>query len=387
MRKLSSYSLAIVLAAALVMMMPPAAEAGTLRNIDMEGVAQVNSNWTLTDGGITYNIVRGGVAQRKPLKDSANAFAGTYGLTFQIDSAGTSTQSQRTEYKLASSSSLFPRYTSRFIGFAIKVPSNFPIPSNWTTVAQVYDAGGCSPPMGFKLINKSGQLGYQVRVRNDDKNRCNGLGSYYAVQSRTMPRGSWQRFVFEVRLAPEGGGIVKVWHNGQVVGQYSGKVGLSSGRTYGEAKFGLYRGPQSNSMRVSFDNVKFGTTYASADPGTGNPPGGGVANADFVSQSIPGSLRVGEQRRVYITMRNNGTKTWTRTGFQQGSQNPQDNWIWGLNRIALTRDVRPNEEYTFAFNIIAPLEPGAYNFQRRMVELGVAWFGDYTPNRVITVNP
>jgi hypothetical protein len=90
---------------------------------------------------------------------------------------------------------------------------------------------------------------------------------------------------------------------------------------------------------------------------------------------------------VWVTMRNTGTTTWTSDSYRLGSQNPQDNWTWGLNRVYLPAGttVPPGHDYTFYFTVTAPSYPGYYNFQWRMVQDGVEWFGDYTPNVVVEV--
>ncbi len=114
-----------------------------------------------------------------------------------------------------------------------------------------------------------------------------------------------------------------------------------------------------------------------------------IDNAQFVSQNVPTTLQTGEQQQVSITMKNAGTTTWTRAGgYKLGSQNPQDNTLWtGSSRILLPPgvSVEPGQNYTFIFSITAPSTPGTYGFQWRMVQEGVHWFGDYTPNVGITV--
>jgi len=109
----------------------------------------------------------------------------------------------------------------------------------------------------------------------------------------------------------------------------------------------------------------------------------------FVSQSVPTTLQRGEKRSVAITMKNSGTTTWTQAGeYKLGTQNPQDNILWtGSTRIYLspTEAIKPGESKTFTFDITAPNTPGAYNFQWRMVQDGVEWFGANTLNAKITV--
>jgi len=113
-------------------------------------------------------------------------------------------------------------------------------------------------------------------------------------------------------------------------------------------------------------------------------------NARFVSQQVPRNVLPGQTFQVSITMKNTGTTTWSPSAnYRLGSQSPQDNTTWGRNRVDLTSDVPPGAEYTFIFDAQAPSTEGTYNFQWRMVQDGVEWFGDYTDLvkiRVDTVN-
>ncbi len=112
--------------------------------------------------------------------------------------------------------------------------------------------------------------------------------------------------------------------------------------------------------------------------------------AVFVSQLVPASMVAGRKYQVSVRMRNAGAKTWTPTGGQYhalGSQSPQDNKIWGLNRIKVPTSVPPGGEITFSFEVTAPSSPGTYDFQWRMVHEFVEWFGDYTPKTKVSVTP
>ncbi|MFH1148329.1 MAG: NBR1-Ig-like domain-containing protein, partial [Pseudomonadota bacterium] len=112
-------------------------------------------------------------------------------------------------------------------------------------------------------------------------------------------------------------------------------------------------------------------------------------DARFISQSVPSGLSAGETATVSVTMKNNGTNTWTPgAGYKLGTQNPQDNTVWGFGTrvdLAEGESIDPGQEKTFTFEIRAPSNPGTYNFQMRMVQEGVAWFGDCSTNMAITV--
>jgi len=106
----------------------------------------------------------------------------------------------------------------------------------------------------------------------------------------------------------------------------------------------------------------------------------------FVSHTIPMQMAPSQSYNVSVTMRNTGTATWnTAQYYRLGSQNPQDNQTWGLNRVSLPNSVTSGLDVTFNFTVTAPSTPGVYNCQWRMVQDGVAWFGAYTPNVAVAV--
>lgn len=108
-------------------------------------------------------------------------------------------------------------------------------------------------------------------------------------------------------------------------------------------------------------------------------------NAEYVTQSVPLTMYAGESYNVSVTMRNTGNTTWPAGSvFKLGSQNPQDNMYWGLNRVPLTQPVAPGGQVTFNFTVSAP-GTGKWNFQWRMVQEGVEWFGAQTEIRQVTV--
>jgi hypothetical protein len=101
---------------------------------------------------------------------------------------------------------------------------------------------------------------------------------------------------------------------------------------------------------------------------------------------VPNALTPNEQRDVTIVMRNTGTLPWIiGEGYRLGSQNPQDNVIWGLNRIDIPASVGRFAEVEFEFTITAPAAPGNYNLQWQMLQEGVEWFGEATDNIPINV--
>ena len=114
--------------------------------------------------------------------------------------------------------------------------------------------------------------------------------------------------------------------------------------------------------------------------------------AVFVSQSVPATMTAGQTYTLSVTMRNRGSTTWTAAGnYRLGSQDPQDNHIWNGGRVGLSSAeyVEPIDQdtKTFTFTVMAPATPGVYDFQWRMLQEYVEWFGEYTPDVRVNVTP
>jgi hypothetical protein len=138
---------------------------------------------------------------------------------------------------------------------------------------------------------------------------------------------------------------------------------------------------KTNHRPSGVNGTPFGSACGNRPPSTGFP-----RSASVVSQSVPTYMEAGASYLASITLRNTGDNTWTDADlYRLGSQNPHDNWHWGTNRVAVPRSVEPGEEVTFDFYVTAPYSPGYYNFQWRMVQDGVEWFGDSTPNVQVQV--
>jgi len=121
------------------------------------------------------------------------------------------------------------------------------------------------------------------------------------------------------------------------------------------------------------------------------PPPDGADDAAFVDQEVPTTMVAGQTYSVRVTMRNTGSSTWTAADpnpHRLGSQNPQDNMTWGMNRVPMEAGatVTPGQTKAFSWNVTAPSTPGTYDFQWQMRQSGVGWFGDRTTNVSVTVH-
>ncbi|HEX6903577.1 MAG TPA: S8 family serine peptidase [Thermoanaerobaculia bacterium] len=116
-------------------------------------------------------------------------------------------------------------------------------------------------------------------------------------------------------------------------------------------------------------------------------------DALVLAQSVPATMVAGRTYPVSVTLKNVGTEAWNPIGpqcnaYRLGSANPYSNGTWvPATRVELPAPVAPGGQVTLSFTVTAPSIPGTYNFQWQMVQECVQWFGDFTPNVVVTVQP
>jgi hypothetical protein len=111
-------------------------------------------------------------------------------------------------------------------------------------------------------------------------------------------------------------------------------------------------------------------------------------SSQFVSQQVPATIHAGESVPVEVVFKNTGPKPWpVGVGIRIGSESPQDNSQWGMQRVDLPEETQVGQTATFRFNIVGPQEPGKRTFQWRMVHDGVQWIGEMSTVQVIDVVP
>ncbi len=107
-------------------------------------------------------------------------------------------------------------------------------------------------------------------------------------------------------------------------------------------------------------------------------------SAEYVSDTIPSTIPRGRTVNVSITFRNRGVAWSELHQFRLGAVGDSD--PFAATRHFINGTVMPGGFYTFTFTMTAPLTPGDYVTDWRMVRDGVTWFGD-TLTKVVTVTP
>jgi hypothetical protein len=132
-----------------------------------------------------------------------------------------------------------------------------------------------------------------------------------------------------------------------------------------------------------------------------------VHNATFVADDLPMTVSPGETRMIMVQVKNLGALDWSEAGKVRLGAGPGCPSSAGRNQLPLVAgaaggyehavtdarlfldgnaDVANGATATFSFSITAPADPGTYTVALRMVQDGVAWFGD-SFTRALTVVP
>jgi len=88
-----------------------------------------------------------------------------------------------------------------------------------------------------------------------------------------------------------------------------------------------------------------------------------TTGAEFVSQQVPTIVPAGGSIRVSETFKNTGLVTWLPTDGYVLGPTPASDATWGVKSVPLPAAVAPGGGVAFAFDVVAPAAPGAYNFQ------------------------
>ncbi len=102
------------------------------------------------------------------------------------------------------------------------------------------------------------------------------------------------------------------------------------------------------------------------------------ADAHPVSEDLPSLLACGEERQVTVVMENTGSIPWSGAeGYRLGAVDDSDPFN-GEGRVAIPDEVvvPPGETWSFSVVLVAPLEPGSYISDWRMLQEHVQWFGE-----------
>ncbi len=108
--------------------------------------------------------------------------------------------------------------------------------------------------------------------------------------------------------------------------------------------------------------------------------------ASLVSETFPAVVAPGDVVPVTVTMRNDGTETWTTGGLYLLYSRNTPASLWSATAVTVPATTATNETVTFAFNVRVPTQTGSSSFQYQMLKGdGTGYFGDLV-NEPVTIS-
>jgi len=109
-----------------------------------------------------------------------------------------------------------------------------------------------------------------------------------------------------------------------------------------------------------------------------------IDSAELVSADLPTTMGTGTTFQASVTMKNTGSIPWTRAdGYKLGAVGDSDPFaphrVWLPSGVS----VAPGQSYTFTWTMTAPVTPGTYLTDWRMVHELVRWFGPVAASNVV----
>jgi len=89
-------------------------------------------------------------------------------------------------------------------------------------------------------------------------------------------------------------------------------------------------------------------------------------NGEFISQKVNTNMQAGKTYNVKVTFKNTGEKSWEKGEcwivYTDPRMNATTGNIWGIDSVAVKKNVKKGNRYEFKFKVTAPQEPGIYFF-------------------------
>ncbi len=109
-------------------------------------------------------------------------------------------------------------------------------------------------------------------------------------------------------------------------------------------------------------------------------------NAQVSLVSAPDTVNQGAPFTVRFHVENTGTEPFDPARYKLGFQHPQDNAMWGADRIFLPEVIPAHGALEFDAPLVCAV-PGKHQLSVQMLREGYAWFGNATPLKQIVVLP
>jgi hypothetical protein len=251
------------------------------RFIDLEN-ASLSSSKVLTDGGFTYPFIVKGT-YNNPSLTTSERFRGCNSIIYSMPptTASGSVTNDKSQHRIFSGAdpNALGLGEKKYFGMALKLDANMPQNTSSVQFFQIWQGTPMSPPLEMRLMpgGSSSTFKYEVRIRNNQTTANPSAGT--PIYSGTMVRGQWNTFVLMTVLRTindSQDGEIKLWQNGVQKIQWFGRCGYDNGIIYAgsantpnpnfDSFFGPYRPCQNVSLKMYFDEVRYGGSFSETSP-------------------------------------------------------------------------------------------------------------------------
>ena len=142
-----------------------------------------------------------------------------------------------------------------WLGFSVYIPHDFPKIDTRLIIAQLKQKCGkltnCSPVVAIRLYENKWKI-----TQSYDASEINTTFERRTVYQSpsAFSKGSWQRFVFHIKLTKSEEGFVHVWQNGKKIVKYQGRTAYFKAKDRFFFKLGLYRNHKQEPMSIYIDH-------------------------------------------------------------------------------------------------------------------------------------
>lgn len=252
--------------------------ANNLVYVDVEDVSWTDGDrddrWYLEDNDTVFQMPFAGYNYDAWIS-STMYNEGSYGLGMKILQNTPTNDRDRMEFCIVDNQDSYTLHfgETRYVGFAMYIHPQHQTPNGWCYFMQVWQAHDTSnpkhPPLALKWKTNDGTKWRLVKEDDSD----NGTEEVIYTSSTDLTKGVWHEFILKLVPSYNGdgtGGGVTLWLNGDEVINESFDWGYDPTVSGMEDRFdirvGIYRYRQNTKQILVFDQLKYGTTYSSADP-------------------------------------------------------------------------------------------------------------------------
>lgn len=242
--------------------------------------------WLIEDSHYNSLVTLGNFTN--PWLSSSSVYRGTHSLALQVnatENAPNDRDKNIVAFVRNVDSFALTFGQARYFGFAMKLggdePDLFETPTNWELIFQAWQDNPTEcPPLAITIdtnTNPSSPVNYKVKIRDESLIGNYSVDAGTTISQGTFARDTWYNVVFYMKPSYLGSGLpaqVSMWVDGvlkfnnylnwgykpQSLGGIPGMTDKISIQT------GFYRRMQNTKQVMYLDQVKYGTTYAEADP-------------------------------------------------------------------------------------------------------------------------